>query len=1210
MDTSESGPNQKSVPSRKEDSLSLIAKPARFGWWDWNMETGELVWSIECLEMFGLPADTKMSYERFVEAIHPEDRRRVHDAVQAAIKTGDEYSTEMRALWADGSLHWIASRGRVYYDKSKKPVRMSGAGMDVSQFKETEESLKRARAETRAYADNLAAILDAVPAITLVANDPECKKVTSSRFGYDVTGLLHGVNVSAVAPPGEDQGFKFFRDGKELARQDSPLQQVARTGKELRNYELELQMANGKSLQLFGNATPLFDDAGKVRGAVGAFLDVTELKRVQAELERARAEARAQADNFAAVFDAVPAAAFFSNDRECKTMVSNRAAYEMLRVPHGSNVSLSAPDLERPKFKILDNGRELLPEELPVQVAASTGLPVRNKEFEIRFEDGSSVYEFGHAVPLFDERGEVRGAVGAFLDITDRKVMEGRLRAATERFQIALRNTPITVFSQDRDLRYKWMYNPIAGYNLADILGKLDTDFLERKEDALRMEAIKNEVIRTGKIFQGEIELQHQGKLRTFHVTIEPQRDSQNNIIGITAASFDLTDRKKEEREREKLVRQRQVALNAAKMGWWHYDAASKKATWDQTFRDIYELTGDCGDATAAKSRIHPEDAPAAYARNQAVVELKQREPYTSEYRVVRQDGSIRWVEAHGAPEFEGEGESAKVIGYSGTVRDITERKNFEAKLMQNQESFSKLVEKAPYGIYIVDSQFRIAQMNEGTRTGAFRNVHPVDGRDFGEAMRILWAEPLASEIIKTFRHTLETGEPYYSRRFMNERNDTGVVEAYEWELHRITLPDGQFGVVCYHFDSTQLRQTEDALLKQRERYEFVAEGSDVGFWFCDLPFDKVIWDKRVKRHFWLPEDDSPVSIEKFYELLHDDDRERTRQAIENSIQNNQPYDVEYRTMGPNGRYRWVRAIGRTYYDAAGKPISFDGITQDITARKQAEEALRASETRYKELAENLDREVQARTRELESRNEEMARATQGLRELSSRLLLIQDEERRRIARELHDSAGQILTALGLELAAIHERAKQSSAELARQVEGADGLVRQLHSDIRTTSYLLHPPLLDEAGLSSALSWYVRGMSERSGINVELDMEPNFGRLPRDMELIVFRLVQESLTNIHRHSGSKTAKIRMRRDDQAVAVEIQDRGRGMAPGRLAAIRSGGSGVGIRGMRERLHQLRGELKIESTEEGTSVFATIPIPLDSDEANGMEPARAAV
>jgi two-component system, NarL family, sensor kinase len=322
-------------------------------------------------------------------------------------------------------------------------------------------------------------------------------------------------------------------------------------------------------------------------------------------------------------------------------------------------------------------------------------------------------------------------------------------------------------------------------------------------------------------------------------------------------------------------------------------------------------------------------------------------------------------------------------------------------------------------------------------------------------------------------------------------------------------------------------------------------------------------------------------------------------------------YDVEYRTVAPDGRERWVRAIGRTFYDDTGKPVRFDGITQDITARKQAEDALRASESRLRDLAENLDREVQARTAELRARSAQILHASRGLKELSGRLLQIQDEERRRVARDLHDSAGQMVTALDLELGSLTEDIRKSAPQLTGKIESAQELVQQLHREIRTTSYLLHPPLLDEAGLNSALSWYVQGIAQRSGIGIQLDISEGFGRLPRDLELAIFRLVQESLTNIHRHSGSKTAAIRLLRSGESVFVEILDEGKGIGDGRLEKILEGGSGVGICGMRERLRQFGGELQIESGARGTRVFVNILVMKASgSEENGMEPIRAAM
>lgn len=244
--------------------------------------------------------------------------------------------------------------------------------------------------------------------------------------------------------------------------------------------------------------------------------------------------------------------------------------------------------------------------------------------------------------------------------------------------------------------------------------------------------------------------------------------------------------------------------------------------------------------------------------------------------------------------------------------------------------------------------------------------------------------------------------------------------------------------------------------------------------------------------------------------------------------------------------------------------------------------------------SETLETEVRARTAGLEQRNLEVQKKSDQLRQLSRQLLQIQDDERRHIARELHDSAGQNLALLAINLGQLIKQAKQSAPELAEKLQESHELVLQLSQEIRTMSYLLHPPMLDESGLPTALGWYVGGLTERSGLDVRLNISEDLGRLPRDMELVIFRLVQECLTNVHRHSGGKSAHIRIAREGENIAVEVQDDGRGMSRERLAEIQAQKAGVGIRGMRERVQQYHGEVNIESNRSGTKVTAVLPIP----------------
>jgi len=242
-------------------------------------------------------------------------------------------------------------------------------------------------------------------------------------------------------------------------------------------------------------------------------------------------------------------------------------------------------------------------------------------------------------------------------------------------------------------------------------------------------------------------------------------------------------------------------------------------------------------------------------------------------------------------------------------------------------------------------------------------------------------------------------------------------------------------------------------------------------------------------------------------------------------------------------------------------------------------------------LESEADKVVTAAIRDTSDRK----RVEENLRQLSARLLQMQDEERRHIARELHDSAGQMLAALSMNLAPLESEASKLSPDSARIVKESLALINELSKEVRTISHLLHPPLLDEVGLSSALRLFVEGFAERSKIRVDLEIPGDFGRLSRESETAIFRVVQESLTNIHRHSGSQTARICISHSDSYVRVEVHDFGKGISSEKRAEMESGKTGVGIRGMRERFHQLGGAVEISSTSDGKGTVVTARLPV---------------
>jgi len=212
--------------------------------------------------------------------------------------------------------------------------------------------------------------------------------------------------------------------------------------------------------------------------------------------------------------------------------------------------------------------------------------------------------------------------------------------------------------------------------------------------------------------------------------------------------------------------------------------------------------------------------------------------------------------------------------------------------------------------------------------------------------------------------------------------------------------------------------------------------------------------------------------------------------------------------------------------------------------------------------------------------------------DIVARLQQVQDGERRRLARELHDSVGQLLASIAMNIARVRAESDKLSPEVAELVIQNGSMVNEITNEIRTISHLLHPPLLDEMGLPLALRWYIDGFMERSKIRATVEVPDGFDRLPPDTEIAVFRAVQECLANVHRHSGSSSCSVKLVRDGQELQLQVEDSGSGIPKEKLANVMSSG-GVGLRGMRERVRRLGGTLAIDSNEQGTTVTIKLPI-----------------
>jgi PAS domain S-box-containing protein len=572
----------------------------------------------------------------------------------------------------------------------------------------------------------------------------------------------------------------------------------------------------------------------------------------------------------------------------------------------------------------------------------------------------------------------------------------------------------------------------------------------------------------------------------------------------------------------------------------------SPEGRWMRVNRKLCEILGYTEDEILRltfQEITHPDDL-ATDLNETEKVRTGELPTFSMEKRYIRKDKSVVWANLTVSAARDSSGNMKHFIS---VIEDITERREAEAVRARLaaivESSHDAIVSKTLNGI--------ITSWNGG----AERIFGYTAEEAVGRPIAIVIPQELRSEESEIIRR-LRNGERI--EHFETVRlTKLGVRIDVSLTISPIRDSKGRvIGASKIARDITDAKRVEAALRDSQSQLALALEASRTAMFDWDVIEKRGTWNPQMATIYGFMPTAKYISAEEWRSLFHPDDVQRLIDESDRFLRDQEQFQFEYRALRPDGDIRWILSHGRIVRNPDGHAIRMIGTHTDITDRKKYEEA-------------------------------------EKIREITGRLLHAQDSERRRIARELHDSAGQIVAALQMTLIPLETDAETLGADFSKGIRQSLEFLQQLSGELRTVSYLLHPPLLDEAGLPSALRWFIEGFAERSKIEVELEIDPKLGRLSQDLEMTIFRVIQECLTNIHRHSGSKRAKIRVVGGQDEVRLDVRDYGKGIPTFGRNGYSQIQMGVGIQGMRERIRQLNGRFEIKSHPDGTTVSARLPL-----------------